>query len=236
MAEVHVGPVADELDIAGAGRDDFVPVGVGDAHGDRQDRAVRPAHRPDPIGIDQAAGDKTVHALFDVLDRIIIIVAAADRLHELEPVVRAAVIVRAQDERPALAQKLVRVGPALVPGIQVRARRAAVGGREERVFLAGLVFLRVEKDALDLLAQGAFPADDFRLSCDLVLEAGVEVRDLGRVGQPVSLETGPVPLRRQARRRMLENQGLGVKARRRSRKGSRCVRPRCRGASRRDPS
>ena len=72
--------------------------------------------------------------------------------------------------------------------------------------------MRIIEDAFHVLFQRALPADDFCASAGLLIESGVQARQLDRGFERSALQPGAMPLLRRAGRRMVVKQRLAVVA------------------------
>src|SRR5436190_651494 len=73
--------------------------------------------------------------------------------------------------------------------------------------------MRMIEDALNLLVESALPAHHLRLCQGFLAEVGVDVDQLLRLFQAGALQTGSIPARRRAGRRVSVQYRLAVPAR-----------------------
>ena len=161
-------------------------------------------------GVGLSAPDHEVGALLEVDSGKLVVLPAADRLHPLEAVARAAMVVDLEEEGPLLGEEDLRVVPALDPTVAVGVGGPAVDRQEERIAPSSLVLQRVVQDAFDLVAPGPRPPHHLRRVDLLALEAGVEAREHRRPFDRAAVEDGLVPLGGLARRRVLVDEGPAV--------------------------
>jgi hypothetical protein len=116
-----------------------------------------------------------VDAAVDIGGFEVVIVSATNGFHPGQPVIAAAVIVGAENERPPLCEELVGIAPAVAPGVEIGVSWASVDRSNEWISFPGLVILGVAQDAFDLFRLRTLPMNDFGLrKCPRFFKAGVE--------------------------------------------------------------